>query len=131
MKLRDQPKTRTIKLSVCIACFLFLSGCGVESSGGGEKGGVSIEDKGDGTALVSWHPPTENEDGTTLMDLAGYRIYYGNSTGNYDNTITIDIGMSSYLIESLSESDWYFAMTAFNSLGIESVYSVEVHTAVK
>ena len=125
------PMTRTIKLSVCIACFLFLSGCGVESSGGGEKGGVSIEDKGDGTALVSWHPPTENEDGTTLMDLAGYRIYYGNSTGNYDNTITIDIGMSSYLIESLSESDWYFAMTAFNSLGIESVYSEEVYKAVK
>ena len=65
------------------------------------------------------------------MDLAGYRIYYGNSTGNYDNTITIDIGMSSYLIESLSESDWYFAMTAFNSLGIESVYSEEVYKAVK
>ena len=93
--------------------------------------GVSVEDRGDGTALVSWHPPTENEDGSTLMDLAGYRIYYGNSPGNYDNTITINIGMSSYLIENLGASDWYFAMTAFNSLGIESVYSGEVYKAVK
>ena len=120
--------TRTIKLSVCIAFFLFLSGCGGGSSG---SGGVSVEDQGDGTALVSWHPPTENEDGSTLMDLAGYRIYYGNSPDNYDNTITINIGMSSYLVESLGASDWYFAMTAFNSLGIESVYSEEVYKAVK
>ena len=120
--------TRTIKLSVCIAFFLFLSGCG---GGGGGSSGVSIEDQGDGTALVSWHPPTENEDGSTLMDLAGYRIYYGNSPGNYDNTITINIGLSSYLVESLGASDWYFAMTAFNSLGIESVYSEEVYKAVK
>jgi hypothetical protein len=39
--------------------------------------------------------------------------------------------MSSYLVENLGESDWYFAMTAFNSLGIESVYSEEVYKAVK
>jgi hypothetical protein len=118
--------TRTIKLSVCIAFFLFLSGCG-----GGGSSGVSIKDQGDGTALVSWNPPTENTDGSILMDLAGYRIYYGNSPGNYDNTITINIGLSSYLVESLGASDWYFAMTAFNSLGIESGYSEEVYKAVK
>ena len=39
--------------------------------------------------------------------------------------------MSSYLIEDLGESDWYFAMTAFNSLGIESDYSSEVYTTIK
>ena len=118
--------TRTNKLSVCIACFLFLSGCGPGSSG------VSIEDQGDGTVLVSWSRPTENTDGSPLTDLAGYRIYYGRDPGGYDNTISIDNEyMSSYLIDSLGESDWYFAMTAFNSLGIESVYSEEVYIAVK
>jgi len=64
-------------------------------------------------------------------DIAGYRIYYGNGPGDYDKTITIDtIGISEYLIEGLGKSDWYFAVTAFNSLGIESDYSEEVYKAI-
>jgi hypothetical protein len=123
---------RKMKLLACIAFLLSLSGCG-----GGSGSDVTVVDLGDGTALVSWSPPLENTDGSILMNLAGYRIYYGNAPRDYDNTITIDnIGMSSYLIESLDEEsldepDWYFAMTAFNSLGFESDYSNEVYKAIK
>jgi hypothetical protein len=120
--------TRKMKLLVCIAFLLSLSGCGGGSVSGSD---VTVVDRGDGTALASWFSPDQNTDGSTLTDLAGYRIYYGNAPGDYDNTITIDsIGMSSYLIESLDGSDWYFAMTAFNSLGIESNYSDEVYKAI-
>jgi len=31
-----------------------------------------------GNVTVSWDPPTENADGTSLNDLAGYRVYQGN-----------------------------------------------------
>jgi hypothetical protein len=123
-------RTSTLRLSVYIACFLFLSGCGAGGGAGG--GGVSVEDQGNGTALVSWRSPTQNTDGSAFTDLAGYKIYYGSSPGDYDNTILIDtVGVSSYLVEGLGKSDWYFTMTAFNSLGIESSYSEEVYKAIE
>jgi hypothetical protein len=119
--------TRKMKLLVCIAFLLSFSGCGGSAGSDG-----TVVDRGDGTARVSWSQPDQNEDGSPLTDLAGYRIYYGNAPGDYVNTITIDNSfMSSYLIENLGESDWYFAMTAFNSLAIESDYSNEVYTTIK
>jgi len=84
-----------------------------------------------GTALLSWAPPTENEDNTTLTDLAGYRIYYGVSSGNYSAPIVIDNpGLSSYLLENLASATWYFSMTAVNSSGAESVKSLEVSKTI-
>ncbi len=77
-----------------------------------------------GTALLSWTPPTSNEDNSVLTDLSGYNIYYGTSPGVYTNTITVNsAGISSYLVESLAINTWYFAMTSFNSSNIESAYS--------
>ena len=124
------PRTNTLRLSVYIAFFLLLSGCGAPSSGGGS--GASNEAQGDGTALVSWRAPTQNTDGSAITDLAGYKIYYGSAPGDYDKTILIDtVGVSEYMVEGLGKSDWYFAVTAFNSRGIESDYSEEVYKAVQ
>ena len=84
-----------------------------------------------GTALMSWTPPTENTDGSQLDDLAGYRIHYGTSPGSYNTTIDIDNpGLSSYLIEGLANSVWYFSMTAVNAPGIESEFLQEVSKTI-
>ena len=84
-----------------------------------------------GTALLSWTPPTENTDSSPLTDLAGYKIYYGTTPGNYGIPITINNpGLSSYLVENLASSNWYFVMVAFNSSGIESSYSPEVSKTI-
>ena len=92
---------------------------------------VTVVLNNNGTAFLSWTPPTENTDGSTLTDLVGYKIRYGTSPGIYSDTITINNpGLTSYLVEDLASADWYFVMTSFNSTGIESSYSMEVRKSV-
>ena len=92
---------------------------------------VTIVLSSNGTALLSWTPPTENTDNSPLTDLAGYKIYYGTSPGTYSNTEIINNpGLTSFLIENLASADWYFVMTSFNSSGIESSYSTEISKTI-
>lgn len=66
-----------------------------------------------GSATLSWTAPTQNSDGTALTNLSGYRIYYGTSSANLTQTISIDnIGVSTYVVENLSPATWYFAVKA-------------------
>lgn len=78
-----------------------------------------------GTAILNWLPPTENEDGSVLTDLAGFRIHYGTSPGNYTRTIYIENpGITSYVVENLQSGyTYYFVLTAVTSNGAESSYS--------
>jgi hypothetical protein len=74
-----------------------------------------------GSATLSWQPPTQRTDGSPLVDLAGYRILYGTSSSNLSNRVTLNnAGLTSYVIENLSQGTWYFAMTAFDAAGAES-----------
>jgi hypothetical protein len=130
-----QMPQSVMKYSLIFATLTYLlSGCGGSGSGGGGDAsgsdGVS-SGKGPGNALVSWTPPTQNTDGSNLDDLAGYRIYYGRSSGNYSDTIDIDnLGLASFLVEGLDETTWCFAMTAVNMSGVESDYSEEACLSV-
>lgn len=79
-----------------------------------------------GSATLSWTAPTQNEDGSPLMDLAGYKFYYGTATGNYQTAIQIDNpGTTIYVVENLVPATYYFVSTAFNSSGVESAFSNE------
>ncbi len=62
----------------------------------------------------------------TEPDLAGYKIYTGPSSGNYDNVH--DVGNeTNYTIQNLTEGQTYFiALTAYNTLNNESGYSESV-----
>ncbi|MCP4075117.1 MAG: hypothetical protein GY744_02905 [Gammaproteobacteria bacterium] len=105
----------------------FILSC---TGGGGntdDSVNVSVVLNNNGTALLSWLPPTENTDESALNDLAGYKIYYGTAPGNYTDSVSIDNpGLSSYLIEGLPLATWYFAMTSINVSNIESQLSGEV-----
>lgn len=84
-----------------------------------------------GSASLSWMPPTENSDGSTLTDLAGYRIYFGRSANALDQVVAINNpGLTSYLIENLSPARWYFSMTTLNSHGVESQRSATASKTV-
>lgn len=77
-----------------------------------------------GSAMLSWTPPTQNTDGSALTNLAGYKVYWGTSQGNYTNSVTLNNpGLTSYVVDQLTPATWHFAMTAVNSTGAESAYS--------
>jgi hypothetical protein len=82
-------------------------------------------------AFLTWVAPTQNTDNSPLTDLAGFKIYYGTNSGSYTETIDINSAtLTGFLIENLANSTWYFAMTAYNSSGIESTYSTEVSKVI-
>jgi len=84
-----------------------------------------------GVATLSWNPPTTNADGTPLTDLSGYRVYYGNSSGNYSQNINVG-NVATYIINNLTEGlTYYFAVTAYDTSGNESRYSNEVSKVIQ
>lgn len=85
---------------------------------------ISVDQTGTLSTTLSWTAPTLNEDGTTLTDLSGYRIYWGTTPGVYTRSVTInEAGLTTYVVENLAPGTYEFVATAFNSVGIESRYS--------
>ena len=85
-----------------------------------------------GSATLSWLPPTTNTDGTPLTNLAGYRVYWGLSQGNYSNSATLsNPGLTSYVVSNLSAGTYYFVATAYNAAGVESQFSGVVSKTIQ
>jgi len=77
-----------------------------------------------GSATLDWTAPTQNEDGTDLTDLAGFKLYWGTTPGNYTDSVTIDNPtVTTYLVENLAPGTYEFVATSFNEEGVESRYS--------
>lgn len=88
---------------------------------------ITVEQAGALSTTLDWTPPTENEDGSPLMDLAGYKIYWGTTPGDYTRSETINNpGISSYVVDDLNPGTYEFVATSFNVAGIESEYSAPV-----
>lgn len=82
---------------------------------------VTVIQSGSGAATLSWIPPTEKTDGTTLQDLAGYTIVYGRSQDTLDQAVRIDNpGINSFVLENLPQGTYYFAVKAFTAGGSAS-----------
>jgi hypothetical protein len=73
-----------------------------------------------GQANLAWDPPDIS------TDVTGYIIHYGTASGTYSQGI--DVGKTtSYTVSNLIDGQtYYFAVTAYNALGYQSVYSNEV-----
>jgi hypothetical protein len=69
---------------------------------------------------LAWDPNTE-------PDLGGYKLYYGTAKGAYE--FAIDVGnQTTYTISGfLKGVDYYFAVTAYNTYGLESTFSDELN----
>lgn len=88
---------------------------------------VSTAVAGSAAVNLTWVAPTENSDGSPLTDLKGYKIHYGSASQSYTEAISVDNPtLTTYLVNTLPAGKYYFAVTAYNSAGLESSPSDEV-----
>ena len=82
---------------------------------------ITVTQTNSGTAALTWTLPTQNTDGSTLTDLAGFKIYYGTNSTNLTQSLPVGSPtQTSVTIAGLSSGTWYFAMTSYNAANIES-----------
>jgi len=115
---------KLISILFPLVLFTIISGCG---QGDSVTFNSSDEENALGQVTLAWIPPTTNADGTMpLNDLAGYKIYYGTSPGNY--TVSIDVGnVATYTVTHLlSGATYYFTVIAYDTSGNASEHSSEV-----
>lgn len=81
----------------------------------------------EGSATLTWTPPTTNTDGSPLTDLASYTLYQGNGPGDTSGPVYsgIPAGNSNYVVEPLAPGDYCWIATATNLLDVESDFSNE------
>jgi len=105
-------------LLVLVTGFL-LTACG----GGGGGTSSDSRDTTAGHALLSWVAPTTRSDGSYLpiTDLQGYRIYYGTSASDLSMLIDLnDDSVTEFDVNSLPSGNYYFAVSAYDTDGVES-----------
>jgi len=84
-----------------------------------------------GVATLDWLPPTENSDGSTLTNLAGYTVYYGTSPDNLAQSVKVtNPGLTAYAVTGLTSGTWYFAVTSYSADGVESSRTTTVSTKI-
>lgn len=76
-------------------------------------------------------------DANIESDLAGYKLYYGNESGVYGDSIPFplseltDTSNPEFTTPVLPSGTYYFALTAYDTEGLESGYSNEVVTNLR
>lgn len=85
---------------------------------------LTLENNIKASLTAIWDANTEN-------DLAGYKIYYGESSGDY--SIIIDVGLDTTFTDNyfIPGQEYFFAVTAYDSSGNESDFSKEVSAVAK
>ena len=99
----------------------------VACSGG--DGGLSNSSSSPNSAKLSWVAPSAREDNSVLVlsDIAGFRVYYGVSSGDYSNMVDInDHTATQAVLAGLPSGTYYIAVTVVDVDGRESLYSAEV-----
>src|ERR1700722_1081660 len=77
-----------------------------------------------GSATLIWSPPGVNTDGSPLTNLAGYYVHFGTSEASLTQIIELtDASATTYVVSNLSPGTYYFAVSAYNSLGLEGAWS--------
>jgi hypothetical protein len=78
-----------------------------------------------GQVHLAWDAPTTRADGTPLTDVAGFKLYYGPTSGTY--AFVKDVGNhTTFALSGLEPGGFhYITVTAYDSAGVESRMSDE------
>jgi hypothetical protein len=83
------------------------------------------------SVTLGWVAPTQNSNGTPITNLAGYKIHYGTTSQDYTQVVALNNpSLSRYVVDSLPSGTYFFAITAYNSQGVESALSGEITTTL-
>lgn len=110
------------RVLICSIGLLILLAVFAAPSGGG----TVVQGTAGNTVTLAW-------DANSEPDLAGYKVYWGRTSRRYDNSPAQTFPPSAnptYTTPALPNGTWYFAVTAYNSAGLESGYSNEVSTTI-
>jgi hypothetical protein len=81
---------------------------------------IVVAQVANGSATLNWVAPTENTDDSPVS-LGGYRLVYGRSATQLDQTVDINNGgLTTYTVNGLGTGTWYFALYARSTSGAES-----------
>jgi hypothetical protein len=82
---------------------------------------LNVTGQSSGTAVVSWTPPTQNTDGSTITNLDGFYVEYGRTADVLDQRIDVtNPGLSTYTVSNLGAGTWFFAVSAYTTSGVTS-----------
>jgi hypothetical protein len=110
---------------------LTLFACSRQAPTPAVAGQSSLSFHGTGTATLSWERPRRNEDGSGIVNLAGYFIYYGTDPTKLNGTIRIpDPYVTTYTVDGLGPGTYYFRVEAFTAQGIRSSASPTVSKTI-
>lgn len=76
--------------------------------------------------ILSWDAAANVSDGTPVADVAGYRLYYGTTSGGYSNMIPAGLSLTATATNLQAGIPYYFAVAAYNAAGIQSSLSSEL-----
>jgi|GEM_PF-2682645 len=80
---------------------------------------------------LRWRAPTQNTDGSALVDLAGFVIYFGRQSGRYEESLEVNSPTkTSAVFDDLSSGTWYFSAIAITDTGAESELSNELEVSI-
>jgi hypothetical protein len=117
---------RFIQILALTATVSLLSGCGTTGSTSSETPTASQTIRTGETVNLSWTAPSTRADGSYLPvnQLASYRIYRGTTIGNMAPLVDLEGNSNTeYTVTGLSSGSYYFAVSAFDTDGLESSYS--------
>jgi hypothetical protein len=118
-------------LIILILLALSLAGCG---TGGGNtsSGDNSIAPDNNvptSTISLAWDAPV-NSEGLPLANVAGYKVYYGTSSGSYDKQINVG-PRTTCTIDGLAPGTYYIAVSCYDIYGNESSFSNEASKSIQ
>ena len=104
-----------IRGSECLAVPLLRFALAILSLSGSVPGATSP-----GTAAVAWDRNPET-------NIAGYKIYWGESTRQYTKVLDVGNEVEATLTDLVSGQTYFCVVTAYNTAGQESPFSAEVN----